>query len=176
MMWLCDMVNWEMMCCELRRVHDSRALETSVSMHGEISGCKARPRRAHVTVLQSVLQSTLRLWRQMQLLLQLRRCCAYCMVKTRLLHHANLAHHQEPKSKHLKACAFFHDRGWLLRLFFCWLVVLGFQFQDYVQDLTSLRTVLVRRALFVGNVGADNGQADVKPAKCSRCKATSCYR
>ena len=39
-MWLCDVVNWEMMCCGPRRAHDSKALERSISKHGETMGCK----------------------------------------------------------------------------------------------------------------------------------------
>ena len=37
-MRLCDVMNWEMMCCELRRAHDSKTLETSIPMRGETLG------------------------------------------------------------------------------------------------------------------------------------------
>ena len=39
-MWMCDVVNWEMMCCELRRAHDSETIERSIPMCGETLRCK----------------------------------------------------------------------------------------------------------------------------------------
>ena len=41
-MWLCDVVNWEMMCCELRRTHDSKTIERPIPMHRETLGCKTQ--------------------------------------------------------------------------------------------------------------------------------------
>ena len=39
-MWLRDVVNWEMMCSEPPRAHDSKTFERSIPMHGGTLGCK----------------------------------------------------------------------------------------------------------------------------------------
>ena len=39
-MWLCDVLDWQMTCCELRRAHDRKTLERSIPMRGETLGCK----------------------------------------------------------------------------------------------------------------------------------------
>ena len=42
-MWLCDMVNWEMMCCELPTTPcHSKTLEMSIPMCGATPGCKTQ--------------------------------------------------------------------------------------------------------------------------------------
>ena len=42
-MWLCDVTDWEMMRCELRRAHlISNTLEKSIPMRGATLGCKAQ--------------------------------------------------------------------------------------------------------------------------------------
>ena len=53
-MWLCDVANLEMMCCELPRAHDSKTLDKSIPLCRERLGCKTKKkmRRAHVTVLR----------------------------------------------------------------------------------------------------------------------------
>lgn len=41
-MWLCDVANLEMMCCELPRAHDSKTLDKSIPLCRERLGCKTK--------------------------------------------------------------------------------------------------------------------------------------
>ena len=59
-MWLCDVVDRHMMCCELRRPHNRKTHERSRPIRGETLGCKTQKKKRglmsqyHDSVLQSI--------------------------------------------------------------------------------------------------------------------------
>ena len=64
----CDVVNWQMMCCDLRTAHDSKTFEMSTPMRGEALPCKTQqdygePRSQYY---DSVVQSTTPYYHELQ--------------------------------------------------------------------------------------------------------------